>query len=214
MLLRRLEPRTRSKVFLEYRNEGQLSGPPFPTVTIPPGENGDGACDATRPLHCYASWRKMQQQHWTLACVDGGGAKCQQYTKKRGGVGNPITSASSFTGQRETDSQELWETNEISESWVRRLPLEVRQGGKPEVWVEKWRAKYTSNIFFVPTGQGNWTKRKSNHSPCETATAREEAVGGDGDISMAMQRQISTKKVLDCFFWFTPLCIYTLCQFL
>lgn len=155
-------------------------------------------------------WRKMQQQHWTLAYVDGGragrragreGAKVptvhKKKTKKRGGVGNPITSASSFTGQQETDSQELWETNEISESWVRRLPLEVRQGGRPKVWVEKWRAKYTSNIFLIPAGQVQWTKRKSNHSPYETPTATEQAVGGDGDISMAVQKLIPhTLKVL------------------
>lgn len=54
------------------------------------------------------------------------------------------------------------------------------------MWAEKRRAKYTSNIFFTPTGQVGWTREKSSGSACETPTATEVAVGGDGDISIQM----------------------------
>lgn len=80
--------------------------------------------------------------------------KCQQYTKhkrergrregRKGGGGNSITSASSFTGQRDREP-ELWTTNEIKKSWVRYLSPscsggkqqkgETRRGMK--VWAEK-----------------------------------------------------------------------------
>lgn len=197
VLLRRLEPRTeRANSFWNTEMKVSFLGHRFP---LWPSRLGKMETElATQLDRCTVLCKTGEKcsnsiEPWLASMAGkraGWGRKCQQYTKKKwGGVGNPITSASSFTGQRETDSQEFWETNEISESWVRRLPLEVRQGGKPEVWVEKWRAKSTGNIFFLPTGQVNWTKRKSNHSFYQTPTATEKAVGGDGDISTTLQRQ-------------------------
>ena len=72
----------------------------------------------------------------------------------RGGGGNSITSASSFTGQRDREP-ELWTTNEISKSWVRYLwPVLLSVEGR---WVEEtpgaksWTDKQQGSHFATVT---------------------------------------------------------------
>lgn len=100
---------------LEY--EGRISGPPFPSVPIPPGEGrGDGGCNATRPLRRYARPEKVQQQHCNLAQgrESANGKICGLKGRIEGGGGGGGVIQSHQCPHLQDRASELRRTNEIS----------------------------------------------------------------------------------------------------
>ena len=141
-------PHTARGVFLEYWNEGQFSGPLFPTVTIPPGE--EEMEDTTQHDRCAVTQDQRKCNNSTEPWLGGGKVPTVHKTQRREREKERDREEEGvIQSHQRPHSQDrapqLWTTNEISKSWVRYLfPVELsvrqRRGETKRgmrVWAEK-----------------------------------------------------------------------------